>query len=264
MNKFVRGLCHVGKVVLKPFFPVKVYGEKSIENNKRCIIVGNHLSGWDPILFTVGTKGIHRFVYKAELSKNWFLRWVFNGLEFIPVHRGDVDLPSSRRILQLLGEDKSVALFPEGTRNPNVDCLQKFRTGAVLFALKTHSPLRPYYIWDKAKCFHKNYIIVGDEFTLKEFYDRPVDKDTLNQATEVIKQKIEALRIQLNEILDKKGIKRRKRTRKEIENTQRYNQRQNSLQKRLELQAAQNATEANANVVVEDKDTVAVNKESDQ
>ncbi len=235
MKKFIVGLATVGKVVLRPFFPVKVIGPKKIEN-KKSLLVANHVSGWDPIIFTMSTRGFHSFVYKAEFENNWFLRWVFHGLDCVPVHRGDVDMAATRQILRLLKEDKSVAIFPEGTRNPNVDCLQQFHTGPALFALKTHAPIRPYYIWDKSKAFRRNYIIIGDEFTLEEFYDRPITKELLEQATEIIKQRVDALRVQLNEILAEKGVKRRKRTKKEIERTHSYNAKQKTLYKR-ELQA---------------------------
>ena len=126
-----------------------------------------------------------------------------------------------------------MCLFPEGTRNPNVDCLQEFHTGAALFALKTKSPIRPFYIWDKSRPFRKNYMIVGDEFTLDEFYDQPINRKTLEAATEVIKGKVDALRIQLNETLAARGVKRRPRTRKEIEKIQAYNDRQRTLAKQL-------------------------------
>ena len=242
---------------MRPFFPVKVYGDRNVPH-KKSLIVANHISGWDPIIFTLATKGIHSFVYKAEFRKNWFLRWAFDGLDLIPVKRGTVDMNSSRTIIEMLKNDKSVALFPEGTRNPNVDCLQEFRTGAALFALKTHAPIRPFYIWDKTKCFHKNYIIIGDEFTLEEFYDKPLTKETLLEATEVIKQKVDALRVQLNEILAAKNVKRRKRTKKEIAATERYNAKQRNLLKTVEQQEAQHATEQhadNAPAVAPDNDS---------
>lgn len=242
---------------MRPFFPVKVYGDRNVPH-KKSLIVANHISGWDPIIFTLATKGIHSFVYKAEFRKNWFLRWAFDGLDLIPVKRGTVDMNSSRTIIEMLENDKSVALFPEGTRNPNVDCLQEFRTGAALFALKTHAPIRPFYIWDKTKCFHKNYIIIGDEFTLEEFYDKPLTKETLLEATEVIKQKVDSLRVQLNEILAAKNVKRRKRTKKEIAATERYNAKQRNLLKTVEQQEAQHATEQhadNAPAVASDNDS---------
>lgn len=232
MSKFIRGVVNVARVAVRPFFPVKVFGEREVPN-KKCLVVGNHLSGWDPIIFTMWTKHILSFVYKAEFRKVPFLRWVFDELECVPVRRGDIDINATKTILRLLRDDKAVFLFPEGTRNPSRDTLQEFRTGAALFALKTHSPLRPFYIWDKTKAFHKNYILIGDEFTLEEFYGKPINHDTLAEATAVIKQKVEDLRVRLNERLAAKGIKRRKLTKKEIEKLHAYNNKQHTFEKKI-------------------------------
>ena len=235
MNKFVTCLVKIVKVLARPFLPVKVYGDSNIPD-KKCLVVGNHLSGWDAILFTLRTKNIVSFVYKAEFQKSAFLRWVFNGMDCVPIRRGDIDINATKSILRLLKEDKPVCLFPEGTRNPNVDCLQEFHTGAALFAIKTHAPIRAFYIWDKYKAFRKNYMIFGEEFTLDEFYDQPISRKTLEEATAVIKSKVDEIRVELNKILDAKGVKRRKRTKKEIEKINAYNERQRTLAKQLAAQ----------------------------
>ena len=232
MGKFVRAVASVAKVAVRPFFPIRVYGERNIKN-KKSLIVGNHVSGWDPLIFTMWTKNFISFVYKAEFRKIPFLRWVFDGLECVPVRRGEVDMNATKTILRLLKNDKAVCLFPEGTRNPNVDCLQEFHSGAALFAIKTHSPLRPFYIWDKTRACLKNYMIIGDEFELKEFYDKPINHDTLAEAINIIKEKMDALRLQLNGILSDKGIKRRKRTPKEIAKIEAYNNKQRTLKKQI-------------------------------
>lgn len=235
MNKFVTFLASIAKILVRPFFPVKFYGDRKLPM-KKTLLVGNHISGWDPLVFSMWSKTWVSFVYKAEFRKSAFLRWVFDGLNFVPVKRGEVDLFATKSVMKLLREERVVGIFPEGTRNPYVDCLQKFHTGAALFAIKTKSPIRAFYTWEKARAFHKNYIIVGEEFTLEEFYDKPVTKELLAQATEVIKNNMDALRIQLNEILAEKGIKRRPRTRKEIEKIKRYNEKQKTLAKELAKQ----------------------------
>ena len=236
MNKFAVGLVNVARHVFRPFMPVKVFGETDIPN-KKCLVVGNHQSGWDSVIYTMWTKNIIPVVYKAEFDKVNFLHWVFTGLDCVPVHRGEVDMTATKGILRLLKQDKAVLMFPEGTRNPNYDCLQEFHTGAAMFALKTHAPIRPFYIWDKGKFLHKNYMIVGDEFTLDEFYDKPLDRNTLEEATAVIWNKVNDLRIKLNAILDERGVKRRPRTRKEMQRIQEYNEKQAML-------AEQESTEA--------------------
>lgn len=235
MNKFVTALASMARVLVRPFFSVKYYGERELPM-KKTLLVGNHISGWDPVVFTMWCKTWVSFVYKAEFRKSAFLRWVFDGLDFVPVKRGEVDLYATKTIMKLLREERVVGLFPEGTRNPNVDCLQDFHTGAAMFAIKTKSPMRAFYTWEKAKLFRKNYIIVGEEFTLEEFYDKPVTKELLRQATEKIKKQVDDLRLQLNDILEQKGVKRRHRTKKEMEKIKRYNERQKTLAKELAKQ----------------------------
>ena len=259
MNRFVICLAKIARSVVRPFYPVKVYGERNIPN-KKSLVVGNHVSGWDPLLYTMWTQNIISFVYKAEFSKSRFLNWIFSGLECIPIRRGEVDMNASKCILRLLKNDKAVCLFPEGTRNPNVDCLQEFRTGAALFALKTKSPIRPFYIWDKTKFLRKNYLIIGDEFTLEEFYDKPIDRKTLEEATEVIKNKVDELRVQLNNILSARGVKRRPRTKKEIEKIKAYNEKQRTLAKQLAEQQSTMQSAAAAEKSAE-QDDVRGNKE---
>lgn len=232
MNKFVVALVHIAKPLIKPFFPVKFYGGNKFDNRKT-LLLGNHISGWDPVVLEMWSRSHISFVYKAEFRKSAFLRWVFDGLDFVPVRRGEVDLNSSKSILHLLKEDRVVGLFPEGTRNPDVDCLQEFHTGAAMFAIKTKSPIRPFYIWEKTKAFRKNYIIVGEEFTLEQFYDQPITKEKLTEATAIIRGKVDELRVGLNEILAQKGVKRRKRTKKEAEKIRRYNSKQKTLAKTL-------------------------------
>lgn len=225
MKKIILFIISIGKILLRPVFPIKVFRKRKLDQKKR-IITGNHISGWDPIMFTMYCNRVFSFVFKAEFQKSWFLRNVLKKIECIPVRRGTVDMNASKMILSLLEQDKTVCLFPEGTRNPNVDCLQRFRTGAALYALKTHSPILPFYIWDKTKAFAKNYMIIGDEYTLEEFYDKPITKELLMEATEVIRSKVDELRLQLNEILAQKGVKRRKRTKKEIKKIEAYNAKQ--------------------------------------
>ncbi|MCM1289975.1 MAG: 1-acyl-sn-glycerol-3-phosphate acyltransferase [Corallococcus sp.] len=225
MNKFVVLIASIARILVKPFFPVKVIGPRKLPKRKT-LLVGNHISGWDPVVYTMWSKTWLSFVYKAEFDRSAVLNWVFKGLDFVPVHRGEVDLAATKAILKNLHDDKIVGLFPEGTRNPRTDCLQPFHTGAAMFALKTHSPVRPFCIWDKSKAFHKNYILIGDEFTLDEFYGKPLTKEVLAEATEHIRCKVDELRIRLDETLAKKGKRRRKLSKKEVEKINRYNQKQ--------------------------------------
>lgn len=199
---------------LKWIYPLKTFGPRKFES-KNTVFVSNHTSGWDPVIWTVWCKSRIHFMYKAEFRKSKFLRSAFDHLELIPVTRGDVDLGAIKYSLELLSRGEIVGIFPEGTRNKVRDTLKDFRTGAAMLAIKSKSPVRPFYVWDKYKPFHMNYLLVGEEFTLEQFYDQPLTKQVLKEATAIIQSKVDELRIRLDKMMEEKGKKRRKLSKKE-------------------------------------------------
>lgn len=222
MNKHIRRFACFVRMIARPVYPIKVYGDKNIKV-KKSILVGNHLTALDAIMMYMVSKEHIHFMYKAELEKSKFLRTIFTGLDLVPVHRGEADMNATKQCLRTLKKDQVLTLFPEGTRNVNVDCLQEFKTGAALFAIKTKAPIRPFYIWEKAKPFRRNRIIIGEEFELSEYYGQTPTKAVLIEATQKIYDSVDALRIKLNGILEAKGVKRRKRTKKELAKISEYN-----------------------------------------
>lgn len=228
MGKFMYGVARFVRFIIKPFLPVTVFGPRKFEKRK-AIVCGNHISGWDAVIFYCAVKNHIRYVYKSEFDKSTFLHNVFKGMGFIPIKRGEADIHGTRSCLEVLKNNEILGIFPEGTRNPYVDCLQEFKVGPALFAIKTKTPIRPFYIWEKHKAFRRNYVLVGQEFTLDKYYGHPITKEILQEATEYIRSKVDVLRIELNEILDKRGIKRRKRTKKELKKINLYEQQQQQL-----------------------------------
>ena len=204
MNKFVNVLVRMVRVLVRPLFPVKVYGEKNIEN-KKSLIVGNHLSGWDPIILTMWTKNVLSFVYKAEFRKIAFLRWVFDGLDCVPVRRGDADLTATKSILHLLKNDKAVFLFPEGTRNKTDEIFLPFKSGATALAIKTKTPIIPVVQVKKIRLFKLARVYYGDPFELSEFYDKKLAQEDVERADEILLEKMKECYFTLSQIIkDKK------------------------------------------------------------
>ncbi|MBQ8433813.1 MAG: 1-acyl-sn-glycerol-3-phosphate acyltransferase [Clostridia bacterium] len=218
---FIRFLASIFKYPVRLFFPCKVIGNHKREK-KACLYFGNHVAGFDSVLFYLWTHGeMPCYLYKAELSKIWPLNWICKWFRAIPVNRGDADITSVKITLQRLKEGRNVFVAPEGHRNPAFNCLLPFRKGAALYALKSKAPIRLFYIWERNRMFRKNYIIMGDEFTLDEYYDKPITKALLQEVTDLLQAKVDELRVKLNQILAQKGIKHRRYTKKEIANIRR-------------------------------------------
>jgi 1-acyl-sn-glycerol-3-phosphate acyltransferase len=215
LNKFTYWLARTLIGVIRVIYPTKVFGTRTLEK-KKSMLVGNHISGWDPIIVYAFIKPHINFLYKSEFEKSKFLHWALHGLDFIPVRRGEIDITATKNCLKTLNNGNILGLFPEGTRSPDVDRLGDVHSGAAMYAIKTKSPMRAFYIWDRAKPFRKNYLMMGEEFELSQYYDLPVTKQMLEEATQVVRDKMEELRIATCNLLKDKGVKRRKRSKSEL------------------------------------------------
>jgi 1-acyl-sn-glycerol-3-phosphate acyltransferase len=83
---------------------------------------------------------------KVETWDGWFLRWVFNLWEAIPIRRGKVDMTAMRMSLKALEKRQILAIAPEGTRN-KTGILIKGHPGVITLALRSGAPLLPIVHW---------------------------------------------------------------------------------------------------------------------
>ncbi|GAB4539412.1 MAG: lysophospholipid acyltransferase family protein [Anaerolineales bacterium] len=95
---------------------------------------------------------------KIEAWGNWFLRWLFDTWEVIPVHRGEADMSALKKALRALEQGYIFGLAPEGTRNYD-GVLRRALPGAVVIALHSGAPILPIAHW-------------GGENYLKSFFRR--------------------------------------------------------------------------------------------
>jgi 1-acyl-sn-glycerol-3-phosphate acyltransferase len=107
----------------------------------QCIVVANHASYLDGLVFTAALPARFSFVIKREMSAvplaGLFLRRI--GSEFVDRQRGAAD---ARRVLRNAASGHSLVFFPEGTftRTPG---LLKFHTGAFVTAARAACPVIP-------------------------------------------------------------------------------------------------------------------------
>lgn len=157
----------------------------------KCIFVCNHRSNMDMVIVAHKNWRFRPYVLaKQELFKNKFISSILKSYGGIPVNRKSVELSTVKKCLSILKEDKKLFIFPEGTRNED---MSEVKNGAVMFAIKTKTPIVPVYIKKKPKVFSFNKITYGEPFDLSEFYDKKLDKDVLNSASEIMENKIKDL-----------------------------------------------------------------------
>ncbi|HEY1891742.1 MAG TPA: lysophospholipid acyltransferase family protein [Steroidobacteraceae bacterium] len=123
--------------------PLTVRGLERLASGQ-CIVVSNHASYLDGLVFTAALPARFSFVIKREMSAvplaGLFLRRI--GSEFVERFERNRGAADARRVLRKAASGHSLVFFPEGTftRTPG---LLKFHTGAFVTAARAGCPVIP-------------------------------------------------------------------------------------------------------------------------
>jgi 1-acyl-sn-glycerol-3-phosphate acyltransferase len=135
--------------LLRAYFKPQASGQQYVPRTGPAIIAANHLSAADEV-FTPITAGRQVLYFaKAEYFNSPGLRgritaWSFREFGHVPVDR-DNPRAAANTIevgVELLGQNKALGIYPEGTRSPD-GRLHKFRTGVARLALRSGAPVIP-------------------------------------------------------------------------------------------------------------------------
>lgn len=180
------------------------------------IAAPNHCTEIDPLVvghMLYNHKRAPHFLAKASLFKVPVLGWLLRATKQIPVERSTAGANRSLQLAQeIVQEGGAIIIYPEGTltRDPALWPM-KGRTGAARLALEAGIPVVPMAHWGAhevfppyGKRFHlfprkTSRILVGEPVDLSAFAGRPLDKATLDGATEAIMDAITALLAELRQ-----------------------------------------------------------------
>jgi 1-acyl-sn-glycerol-3-phosphate acyltransferase len=182
-------------------YPTKVFCKNKLPKKKYkqgYIICANHYSNLDVVLFDVKFGRKINYMAKKELFENKFKSSIFKKLGGIPVDRSSADLIAYKKAIQVLKDKKALGIFPEGTRNKQDQAeLQEIKSGAIVFASKTGTPIVPVAMLRKPKVFRKNYILVGDAFYPQGAIPTKLTKEEIEQNTTMLSNIMNGLHEQL-------------------------------------------------------------------
>ena len=123
--------------------PLSVRGMERLAPGQ-CIVVANHASYLDGLVFTAALPARFSFVIKREMSAvplaGLFLRRI--GSEFVERFDRSRGAADARRVLRNAANGHSLVFFPEGTFT-RVPGLLKFHTGAFVTAARSGCPVIP-------------------------------------------------------------------------------------------------------------------------
>jgi 1-acyl-sn-glycerol-3-phosphate acyltransferase len=183
-------------IALKTFSTWSIQGSENVPPKGSLLIVANHLSCIDPSLLACAIPRRLYFLAKKEVFRP-VIGNILIAYGAFPIDRKSMDRKALLWSSNILNEDKSLVVFPEGQRNP-IRKMQKPFGGAAMLALKTQSVILPVGItgsesigplWRMALPTGKIAINIGYPFTLPHIEGR-ISHSLLNSFSETIMQRI--------------------------------------------------------------------------
>lgn len=133
----------IARLITTPMFRLKSRGVSNIPKTGGALLVCNHQSMLDPVLFGVHLPRKLNFVAKAELfEKHKAFTWLIRSLGALPLHRGQADLAAMRETINRLKSGMLVTLFPEGTRTLDGE-VRPLQPGVGLLVKRAQVPIIP-------------------------------------------------------------------------------------------------------------------------
>lgn len=182
---------------LKLFNRVEVSGLERIPAQGPAVIIGNHISLWDPIYLYCLIRRRTYFMAKAELFDIPVIGFLLRRINVFPVKRNSLDRQALKKAAQVLEQGDLLVIFPEGSRSRSGE-LQPFKQGAALFAHRAEAAVVPVLFENTTKTFpraigQKIRIICGEPLDLMEFQGKKSDSALLDSMTEKFQQSIVSL-----------------------------------------------------------------------
>ncbi|WP_243547106.1 lysophospholipid acyltransferase family protein [Pseudodesulfovibrio tunisiensis] len=144
----------------------------SIEPGGHYVLIGNHQSNLDiPILDAVFLeKDVHiRFVAKQSLFDIPLFGKAMARAGHISIDRGNrrAAMKSLAAAVDQIKGGISPVIFPEGTRNTNLDEFLEFKSGGVILALKSGLPVVPFVMVNTGRVMPKGGRFLDNRHTIR-------------------------------------------------------------------------------------------------
>ena len=163
-------------------FPIKKVGKKNLKElkGKNFIVACNHMSNLDAIMLDIKFFKKFRYLAKKELFEKKFNRAFMRALGGVAVDRKQADPKAIKEIFRLIGDNKKIAIFPQGPRAKTVHIEDgSAKEGVAMFAIRTNTPVVPMMYDKKIKPFKRTKLIIGKPIYPDE--SKKKDKEYLSE-----------------------------------------------------------------------------------
>ncbi len=135
-------LQQVARVLFIALAGIRVYHRERLPRTGGVLVVGNHQSYLDPILYAVGMPRPFHPMARDSLFRVAPFRWLIRSLHAFPVKRRTADMGAVREALRRLKRGHVVLMFPEGTRTRD-GAVGRMQGGPVTIAARAGVPIVP-------------------------------------------------------------------------------------------------------------------------
>ena len=175
-------------------FPIKRVGKKNLKElkGKNYILACNHMSNLDGVMLDIKFFKKFRYLAKKELFAKKFNKAFMRALGGVPVDRKQADPRAIKEIFRLIGDNKKIAIFPQGTRAKTTNIEEgSAKEGVAMFSIRTNTPVLPMMFDRKIKPFRRTKLIIGKPIYPDE--TRKKDKEYLSEFANHIISEMNAL-----------------------------------------------------------------------
>ena len=165
---FYKFLVILVRILLFPFYRIHVHGKEFIPKDANFIACANHWSNLDPFFLAISLPIRFYFMAKKELFEIPVLRTLLKKAGMFPVDRQGNDLKALRHAINLIKEDHTLGIFPEGTRVKTID-RENMKEGVGFIALKAKADILPIEIVTNYKVFSRVDIYVKEPIKIEKY-----------------------------------------------------------------------------------------------
>ena len=176
------------------FNRLEVTGLEHIPSSGPVVVIGNHLSMWDPVVLYCLIRREAWYMAKSEIIAVPILGAILRRIHVFPVRRDSADRAALRKGIQVLREGSVLVIYPEGTRSSTTELLP-FKTGAAFIANRADAPVVPVLFENTRKSFPLAFrqhirVSVGEPVDLSAYRGQKAGSAALAEMTERFKQSI--------------------------------------------------------------------------
>lgn len=194
---FYKVVIRIISLYLRIFNRWTIIGKENIPQQGPLVLIGNHVSYWDPVILACSVNRVVHFMAKEELFKVPVFSRIIRWLHAFPIKRGKPDKNALRYSTEILTKGEALALFPEGTRSKTGELLP-FYPGAALFALRAKAPVVPIVMLGNRTTFPltirgKIEVRIGQPMYFYDIIEQKFGGEEIEKATTTIREEMLSL-----------------------------------------------------------------------